>query len=95
MAMEFGWWDKTPEDGKYQICVRVHGGNAVWTRKQGHHTSWEPYGPPTEADWDKLIYEANRRVPRRLISPKQFAEIEGLRNKPTLLPRVSKPGPTR
>ncbi len=93
MAMEFGWWDKNPEDGKYQICVRIHGGNAEWTCKQGHHNAWEPYAPVTEADWDKLLYEAGRRVPRRLISPKQFAEIESLRNKKNIIARPSRPGP--
>lgn len=80
MGMEFGWWNKSPEEGKYQVVVRVHGGNAEWTRHQGHHTPWEPHAPSVD-DWDRLIYEANRRVPRRLISPKQFAEIESLRAK--------------
>ena len=78
MGMEFGWWANNPETGKHQILVRFHGGNLVWTSKQGHHTSWENYGPPTDADWEKLLAEATRRVPRRLISPKQFAEIERL-----------------
>lgn len=81
MSMEFGWWAKDPEEGKYQVWVIIHGGNIEWKRKQGHHTSWEPYGPPTDADWDKLLDEASRRVPRRLISPKQFAEIERIRDK--------------
>ncbi len=76
MSMEFGWWQSDPETGKYQVCVNVHGGNIKWTRKQGHHTSWETYGPPTQDDWDKLLSEAARRVPRRLLSPKQFADIE-------------------
>lgn len=80
MAMEFGWWDKNPEDGKYQVCVRIHGGNAEWTRHQGHHTAWTPHTPDA-GDWDRLISEAQRRVPRRLISPRQFAEIEALRAK--------------
>jgi hypothetical protein len=79
MSMEFGWWATDPERGKHQILVRIHGGNIVWTRKQGHHTSWEAYGPPNDADWEKLLGEAARRVPRRLLSPKQFAEIEKLR----------------
>ncbi len=79
MSMHFGWWSKDPETGKFQISVEIHGGNIEWTRKQGHHTSWEPYGPPTDDDWDRLLYEAERRVPRRLISPKQFADIKRLR----------------
>jgi hypothetical protein len=49
-----------------------------WTRKQGHHAPWEIH-PPSPDDWDRLISEASRRVPRRLLSPKQFAVIEKLR----------------
>lgn len=80
MAMEFGWWEKNPEEGKFQVLVRIHGGKAVWTRHQGHNTSWDPLVPNAD-QWDRLIAEANRRVPRRLISPKQFEEIETLRIK--------------
>ncbi len=76
--MEFGWWNKDPEEGKMQVRATVHGGNIAWHRKQGHHTSWIDH-PPSEADWDRLMHEAGKRVPRRLISPKQFAEIERLR----------------
>lgn len=79
MSIEFGWWDKDPETGKFQVNVSIHGGNVEWQRKQGHHSSWEPH-PPTQDDWDRLISEAERRVPRRLISPKQFAEIKRLRD---------------
>jgi hypothetical protein len=57
----------------------VHGGNLTWFRKQGHFTSWEVHRPGEE-DWDKLISEAERRVPRRLLSPKQFTEIRNLRD---------------
>lgn len=78
MSMEFGWWDKDDEGKKFQICAEIHGGNATWTRKQGHHTSWDPHAPRDE-DWDRLIEEARRRVPRRLLSPKQFQAIEQLR----------------
>jgi len=79
MGMEFGWWKTTQEDGKFQIVVNVHGGNIEWSRKQGHHAQWVAYGPPDEEDWDRLIFEAEKRVPRRLISPKQFAAIKALR----------------
>ena len=80
MSMEFGWWS-SDDTGKFQINVSIHGGNIAWSRKQGHHTSWETYGPPNEEDWDRLIAEAERRVPRRLISPKQMAEIKRLRER--------------
>jgi hypothetical protein len=75
MAMEFGWWEKDPETGKSQVVARIHGGNIVWTRKQGHFQSWLTH-TPTEEDWQRLLAEASKRVPRRLISPKQFADIE-------------------
>jgi hypothetical protein len=79
MSIEFGWWNKDPEQGKYQVSVVIHGGNIVWTRKQGHHASWETH-PPSEEDWEKLIGEADRRVPRRLISPKQFEAIKRIKD---------------
>lgn len=78
MSMEFGWWNKNPEQGKFQVHAVVHGGTIKWLRKQGHFTSWEPH-PPTEDDWDRLMAEASKRVPRRLLSPKQFEAIRRLR----------------
>ena len=78
MSMEFGWWDKDENGKKFQIMVDIHGGNVTWTRKQGHHQSWDVH-PASDLDWDRLLDEARRRVPRRLLSPKQFAEIERMR----------------
>ena len=80
MSMEFGWWVKDPEEGKYQVKAIIHGGNLKWLRKQGHFTSWEDLVPSDE-DWDRLISEAERRLPRRLLSPKQFEVIKALRGK--------------
>ncbi len=80
--MEFGWWQKDDEGKKYQVCVEVFGKNITWTKKYGKNTSWEPYGPTTDADWDKLIGEAERRVPRRLFSQKQFEFILSQRPQP-------------
>lgn len=78
--MEFGWWVRDdPEQGKYQVCVVFHGGQLTWKRKQGHHQRWEPLEPITGEMWDRLIDEAAKRVPRRLMSPKQFDEIKRLR----------------
>lgn len=79
MSIEFGWWNNEPEAGKYQVRARIHGGNIEWTRKQGHHSAWEVH-PPSEIDWDRLIEEADRRVPRRLISPKQFEAIKRIKD---------------
>lgn len=77
MSIEFGWWNRDEEGKKFQVSVAVHGGNIEWSRKQGHHTSWEPYTPSDE-DRARLVDEAERRVPRRLISQKQFDEIKRL-----------------
>jgi len=79
MAMEFGWWVRDPEEGKYQVLAEFHGGEVVWTRKQGHHQPWEPLEPITSELWDRLIDEAAKRVPRRLMSPKQFDELKQIR----------------
>jgi hypothetical protein len=76
MSIEFGWWNKD-ETGKYQVFVAVHGGNIEWKRKQGHHQPWEPH-QPNEEDRERLVFEAEKRVPRRLISQKQFEEIKRL-----------------
>lgn len=78
MSMEISWWKRDPEQGKFQVLATIHGGNIEWQRKQGHNTSWEDYAP-TEEDWDRMLGEAETRVPRRLISPKQFAAIKALR----------------
>jgi hypothetical protein len=78
MSTEFGWWGKCPETGKFQVKAIVHGGALKWLRKQGRFTSWEVHNP-TEEDWTRLISEAERRVPRRLLSPKQFDAIKNLR----------------
>ena len=77
MSIEFGWWNKDDEGRKFQVNAAVHGGNIEWTRHQGHHTPWAPYTPNDE-DRERLIYEAEKRVPRRLISQKQFDEIKRL-----------------
>jgi hypothetical protein len=77
MSIEFGWWNKDPEGRKYQVSAVVHGGNIEWTRKQGHHAPWEPHVPNDE-DRERLVSEATRRLPRRLISQKQFDEIKRL-----------------
>jgi hypothetical protein len=72
---EFGWWNRDPEEGKYQVKASLHGGNLVFRRHQGHHTQWEDH-KPSEDDYDRLLKEAEKRVPRRLISPKQMKQIE-------------------
>ncbi len=81
MSFEFGWW-ATDEDGRrFQVRAEVARDTVTWQRKQGHHQAWQAYGPPTEADWDALVEQAGRRVPRRTISPRQFEEIKRLRDR--------------
>lgn len=77
MSIEFGWWNKDDSGVKFQVHVAIHGGNIEWLRKQGHHATWDAY-QPTEDDRARLVAEADRRVPRRLISQKQFDEIKRL-----------------
>jgi len=81
MGMEFGWWKTTGESGKHQINVSIHGGNIEWMSKQGHHTRWQEYGPPSDEDWERLFCEAEKRVPRRLLSPRQLAAIKAMKQK--------------
>jgi hypothetical protein len=79
MTMEFGWWSRDEDGRRFQVRARFFGQSLDWQRKQGHHQLWESYGPPTGDDWDRLIAEAERRLPRRLLSPKEFAAIRRLR----------------
>ena len=72
--MEFGWLQKDKKKKKHQVCVDIFGKNITWTKKYGHNSSWDPF-KPNDVDWDKLISEAERRVPRRLFSQKQFEFI--------------------
>lgn len=76
--MEFGWWARDDEGKKWQICVRFHGGNVTFSRKHGHHTSWEDFDA-SDAEWDKLLSEAERRLPRRLMSQKEFDRLKAQR----------------
>jgi len=97
MSIEFGWWNKDEDGKKYQVNVAVHGGNIAWTRHQGHHTPWEPH-TPTDEDRMRLIDEAERRVPRRLITQKQFDEIKRLSENQGaggVAGRRTRPGPER
>lgn len=77
MSIEFGWWNKDADGRKYEVHAAVHGGNIEWSRHQGHHTPWMPH-EPTDDDRARLVLEAGRRLPRRLITRRQFAEIERL-----------------
>jgi hypothetical protein len=77
MTNEFNWWNRSPEEGKYQVKAKIHGSVLKFTRHQGHHTLWEPH-TPTNEDFDRLISDAQKRVPRRLVSPKQMAELEDI-----------------
>ena len=79
--MEFGWWEKDEAGKKHQVFVEVFGKSITWARKYGHNSSWEPFTNPTDQEWDKLISEAERRVPRRLFSQKQFEFILSQRPK--------------
>ena len=81
--MEFGWWTKDPEQGKFQVHAVFHGGNLKWLRKQGHFSSWGTHAPTVE-DWDRLVAEADKRMARRLLSPKQHDAIHSLKKRAEL-----------
>lgn len=76
--MEFGWWEKDDEGKKWQVNVRFHGGNVAFIRKHGHHQSWEDFAA-TDEHWDRLLSEAEKRLPRRLMSQKQFDQLKRCR----------------
>lgn len=78
MGMEFGWWEKDEEGVKWQINVRFHGGNVVFIRKTGHHNPWQEFEANDE-HWDLLLREAEKRLPRRLMTQKQFDQLKGQR----------------
>ena len=75
MSAEFGWWSRDENGKRFQVRVSLFGTSLEWYRKQGHHQPWVAYGPPTEEDWDLLEAEANKRVPRRVISERNLALI--------------------
>jgi hypothetical protein len=81
--MEFGWWTTDPEQGKFQVHAVFHGGNLKWLSKQGHFSSWEPHAPTVE-DWDRLVTEADKRMARRLLSPKQYKTLRSLKKRSEL-----------
>lgn len=80
MTKEFNWWVRDPELGKYEISAAIHGDQITWQRHEGRFTSWVPHEPSAD-DWARLVAEAETRVPRRLISPAQFAVIQRLRER--------------
>ncbi len=76
--MEFGWWEKDDDGVKWQINVRFHGGNVTFIKKTGHHNPWIEF-EGDDAQWDRLLKEAEKRLPRRLMSQKEFDRLKGQR----------------
>lgn len=76
--MEFGWWETDDEGKKWNITVRFHGGNVTFSKKTGHHTSWVDFDGNDE-QWDRLLKEAEKRLPRRLMSQKEFNRLKAQR----------------
>jgi hypothetical protein len=81
--MEFSWWRREPIVGKYRVRADYHGGQIGWQRQNARGMSWEAHAPTPE-DWARLMEEAERRVPRRLLSPRQFEEIKQRREQASL-----------
>jgi len=76
--MEFGWWERDEEGRNWNISVRFHGGNVTFSKKTGHHTPWVDF-EATDGQWDRLLQEAEKRLPRRLMSQKEFARLKAQR----------------
>lgn len=75
MNLEIGYWVRDDQGHRVQVNFRIFGGNIEWQCKRGHHQRWETYGPPTEEDWQIVLREAEKRVPRRVIHPKMVELI--------------------
>lgn len=78
MTKEFNWWVRDPDLGKYEVSAAIHGDRISWQRHEGRFTHWVDH-VPSDSDWARLVEEAEKRVPRRLISPQQFETIKRLR----------------
>jgi len=78
MNMEFGWWSRDSEGRRFQMRAKVFADEITWSRKQGHFQSWVDC-EPTDDDWETLISEASRRVPRRLITSKEFEALKRMK----------------
>lgn len=74
MSAEFGWWSRDTEGRRLQIRIEVFGTEITWKCKQGHHQPWADY-TPTPEDWEQLNAEADKRIPRRIISERIVAAI--------------------
>lgn len=76
--MEFGWWETDEEGRKWNISVRFHAGHVVFSKKTGHHTGWTDFEGNDE-QWERLFKEAEKRLPRRLMSQKEFVRLKACR----------------
>lgn len=75
MNVEIGFWKRTEDGRKFQVRLRVFGGNIIWEHQPKRFEPWTAYGPPDDEDWETVIAEANKRKPRRIIHDKIHALI--------------------
>lgn len=75
MNVEIGFWKRTEDGRKFQVRLRVFGGNIIWEHQPKRFEPWTTYGPPDDEDWETVIAEANKRKPRRIIHDKIHALI--------------------
>ena len=75
MDVEIGFWKRTDDGRKFQVRLRIFGGNLLWECQPARFQSWEPYTTPDDDDWNKVFAEANMREPRRVIHDKMLALI--------------------
>jgi len=75
MNVEIGFWKRTDDGRKFQVRLRIFGGNLLWEYQPARFQPWETYLTPDDDDWNKVIAEANMREPRRVIHDKMLALI--------------------
>ncbi len=75
MNVEIGFWKRTEDGRKFHVKLHIFGGNLRWEYQPARFQPWEPYLTPDDDDWAKVIAEANKREPRRVIHDKMLALI--------------------
>lgn len=76
MNVEIAYWKRLEDGGKLQVRLRVFGGKLAWECQPARFQPWEPYLKPDDDDWAKVIKEAEKRAPRRVIHDKILALIQ-------------------
>jgi hypothetical protein len=69
-------WRRVTEDGiRLQVLGRKFGGEWSFFVREKRYDQWEPLEDPPLEDWLELLDSVRRRVPRRLLQPKDEAHL--------------------